>query len=120
MQPEVYDDDISSQRPPTSSRRFIQPRQVRSGNERTQEVYTDGNRKIVVHRQPPPKKQRSHWMVFVGIALFVMVFGWVAFGALANWWQDKQNDWTYGNPRTFQMDQAVGIHDSPANPSHFI
>jgi hypothetical protein len=49
-----------------------------------------------------------------------MVFGWVAFGALANWWQEKQNDWTYGNPRTFQIDQAVGINDSPANPSHFI
>src|SRR5437868_2975491 len=42
MQPQVYDedddDDIYPQRPPTSTRRYIQPRQ---------EVYTDGHRKIV-------------------------------------------------------------------------
>lgn len=49
-----------------------------------------------------------------------MVFGWIAFGVVANWWQDKQNDWTYGIPRTFQMDQVVGINDSTSNPSHFI
>src|SRR2546430_15388266 len=52
MQPQVYDDeedddDIYPQRPPTSTRRYLQPRQ---------EVYTDGNRNIVVHREPPPKK----------------------------------------------------------------
>jgi hypothetical protein len=59
-------------------------------------------------------------MFFVGLAMFIMVVGWVIFGALSNWWQDKQNDWTYGNPRTFQTDQAVGINDSPQTPSHFI
>ncbi len=113
IQPQQYDEEdddvIYDQRPHTSARRYIQ----------APEVYTQGNRRIVVHREPLPKR-RVHWMVFVGIALFIMVLGWVAFGALANWWQDKQNDWTYGNPRTFQMDQAVGINDSPANPSHFI
>src|SRR5437588_3907744 len=81
MQPQVYDDededDIYPQRPPTSARRYIQPHQ---------EVYTDGNRKIVVHREPPPQKQRSHWMLFVGIVLFVMVLGWVALSALGYWW----------------------------------
>src|SRR5207302_4947058 len=50
MQPQVYDDededDIYPQRPPTSARRYIQPHQ---------EVYTDGNRKIVIHREQPPK-----------------------------------------------------------------
>src|SRR6266699_6737210 len=44
---EEEDDDIYPQRPPTSARRYIQPRQ---------EVYTDGHRKIVVHREPPPQK----------------------------------------------------------------
>src|SRR5258706_4739322 len=66
------DDAIYQQRPATSTRRYLPPRQVRSGNERTQEVYTDGNRKIVVHREPLPKRRRSHWMLFVGIVLFVM------------------------------------------------
>lgn len=99
-------------RPGTSTIRYTDTR----GNQ----VIRQGNRQIVIHRELPRKKRRVHWMLFVGIVLFVMVFGWVAFGALANWWQDKQNDWTYGNPRTFQVDQAVGINDSPANPSHFI
>ncbi|HEV2457707.1 MAG TPA: hypothetical protein VGS80_05025, partial [Ktedonobacterales bacterium] len=36
------------------------------------------------------------------------------------WWQTTQNDWTYGRPRTFQIDAVVGHHDSAANPSHFI
>lgn len=93
---------------------------IRYTDTRGYQVIRQGNRQIVIHRELPRKKRRVHWMLFVGIVLFVMVFGWVAFGALANWWQDKQNDWTYGNPRTFQVDQAVGINDSPANPSHFI
>src|SRR2546421_2380398 len=115
MQPQVYDeeddDDIYPQRPPTSTRRYLQPRQ---------EVYTDGHRKIVVHREPPPQKRRVHWMFFVGLAMAVMVVGYVLLSTFGAWWQTKQDDLTYGNPRTFQTDQSVGINDSPANPSHFI
>lgn len=102
------DDTVYPQRPPSSAIRYT----------RQPEVYTQGNRKIVVHREPP--KRRHHWILFFGLALFIMVFGWIAFGAVANWWQDKQNDWTYGIPHTFQMDQVVGINDSTSNPSHFI
>jgi hypothetical protein len=61
-----------------------------------------------------------HWMLFVGLAMFIMVFGWIAFSALANWWQVTQDDWHYGRPRTFQVDMVVGHNDSPDNPSHFI
>jgi hypothetical protein len=112
----VYDDeededDIYPQRPPTSARRYIQP---------SQEVYTQGNRRIVVHRQPPPRKHRFHWMLFVGVVLFVMVLGWIAFSALGYWWQQQQDNWKYGNPRTFQVDQFVGHGDSPDHPNHFI
>lgn len=85
------------------------------------QVIRQGNRQIVVHREPPPqRKRRPHWMLYLGIAMFIMILGWVLFGALANWWQGEQNNWTYGNPRTFQIDQAVGINDSPQAPSHFI
>jgi hypothetical protein len=104
------DDDIYPKRPPTSAIRYT----------RQPEVYTQGNRRLVVHREPPPKKRRFHWLFFVGLAMFIMIFGWIIFSALANWWQVKQNDWTYGNPRTFQTDQAVGINDSSQTPSHFI
>lgn len=61
-----------------------------------------------------------HWLVFVGIAMLIMIIGWIAFNALGNWWQITQDDWHYGRPRTFQTDAVVGHHDSAANPSHFI
>ena len=61
-----------------------------------------------------------HWLVFAGVAMLIMIVGWVAFNALGNWWQTTQDDWRYGRPRTFQTDAVVGHHDSAANPSHFI
>ena len=63
---------------------------------------------------------RPHWLVFVGIAMFIMILGWIAFNALSNWWQITQNDWQYGRPRTYQVDMVVGHNDSAANPTHFI
>lgn len=30
------------------------------------------------------------------------------------------NDWTYGTPRTYQLDAVVGDHDSASSPTHFI
>jgi hypothetical protein len=67
-------------------------------------------------------RQRSHfhWLVFVGLAIFIMIIGWIAFSALGNWWQVTQDDLHYGRPRTFQTDAVVGHKDSPSNPSHFI
>lgn len=61
-----------------------------------------------------------HWLVFAGVAMLIMIVGWVAFNALGSWWQTTQDDWHYGRPRTFQTDAVVGQHDSMANPSHFI
>ncbi len=66
------------------------------------------------------RRWRFHWLVFVGIAMFVMILGWIAFNALSNWWQVTQDDWHYGRPRTYQVDMVVGHNDSAANPSHFI
>src|SRR6266700_5564191 len=60
---------------------------------------------------------RPHWLVFVGVAMLVMVMGWVVFTAVANWWQTTQDDWHYGRPRTFQIDQNVGHFNYI---SHFI
>ncbi len=65
-------------------------------------------------------KPRFHWLVFVGMALFIMVVGWVLLTTIANWWQVTQDDWHYGRPRTYQVDMVVGHNDSPAHPSHFI
>jgi hypothetical protein len=63
---------------------------------------------------------RLHWLVYVGGAMLIMMLGWMALSAFANWWQITQDDWHYGRPRTFQMDAVVGHNDSASNPSHFI
>jgi hypothetical protein len=63
---------------------------------------------------------RFHWSVYVGVAMLVMLVGWVAFSSLANWWQVTQDDWHYGRPRTSQIEVVVGHNDSDATPSHFI
>lgn len=65
-------------------------------------------------------RRRFHWSVFVGLALLIMIFGWIALGALGTWWQTMQDDWQYGRPRTFQIDKVVGHSDSAQHPSHFI
>lgn len=113
-------------------------------------IYRQGNDQIYQHNGPPPvprrasarggqrtttapyelpehaaslqhrDKRRFHWLFFVGIALLVMIVGYVGLGALGTWWTNHQNDATYGYPRTFQMDAVVGHHDSADHPSHFI
>jgi len=63
---------------------------------------------------------RPHWLLYVGLAMLIMVVGWVLFNSAVNWWQVTQDDWHYGRPRTFQINDVVGHNDSAANPSHFI
>jgi hypothetical protein len=65
-------------------------------------------------------QRRFHWLLLVGLAQLVMILGWLALSAAGSWWQTVQNDWRYGRPRTFQIDQIVGHHDSSQHPSHFI
>lgn len=87
---------------------------------RQRPVYTD---EILPHRTRLSRSGQGfnfHWLLFVGIAMIIMIIGWVAFNALGSWWQTTQDDWHYGRPRTFQTDAVVGHNDSAANPSHFI
>src|SRR5712691_3535234 len=52
-----------------------------------QEVYTQGNRRIVVHHEPPPKaKRRPHWMLFIGLGMIAMLGLWIGLTALSHWW----------------------------------
>lgn len=65
-------------------------------------------------------KIHLYWLVFVSIALLLMIAGWLTFNDLSAWWQNHQDDTTYGMPRTYQIDAVVGHGDSNSNPSHFI
>jgi hypothetical protein len=106
-------DSYYDTRMPTSARRYYP-----NTNE---EVYEQGNRRIVVHRGPPPKPKRHfHWLFWVGLAMVLLFGGWWALGKVETWWTNQQNTWSYGYPRTYQTDAVVGHNDSAANPSHFI
>ena len=77
-----------------------------------------GNRRIVFHPEPPPK--RVHWMVFVSVGMLAMLALWLGFQMLVSWWSGHQLDATYGYPRTYQVDYVVGHDDSSSHPTHFI
>ncbi len=111
-------------------------------------IYRQGNEQVYVHNGPPPVPQRAskgknttaqyqipqqaasfqegqprrrlHWLFFVGLALMVMIIGYVGLNAFGAWWQIHNDDSIYGRPRTFQIDAVVGHGDSEAHPSHFI
>lgn len=108
-------DSYYNTRLPTSARRYY----TTTG----EQVIQQGNKRFVVH-EPPVTKQHSrirlHPLVFVGLFLFIMIFGWLSFNAVTTWWQIHQDDVTYGRPRTYQLDAVVGHGDSQQNPSHFM
>lgn len=63
---------------------------------------------------------RFHWTVYIGLAMLVLLVGWIGLSAVGSWWQVTQDDWHYGRPRTFQIDAVVGHNDSVTQPSHFL
>ena len=68
----------------------------------------------------PRRKVRPHWLLYVGVGLFLVLLGYVGLTDFTNWWQGHQDDATYGMPRTYQTDAVVGHNnDSTAHPSHF-
>ena len=81
-------------------------------------TYQQGNRRIVVHPEPPPR--RFHWSVIWSLGIiFALVVLFVGSHVMA-WWNDHQLDATYGYPRTYQVNEVVGNGDSVAHPTHFI
>ena len=66
---------------------------------------------------PLPARRKIHWLVWVGIALFIMILGGTGLNALGSWIHDRQDDLTYGYPRTYQIDQNVGHY---GRVSHFL
>ena len=102
-------------------------RQTIEVDEEEQYTYADSPKKqktTVVYRPAKPTRRlertRFHWLVFVGLAMFIMIIGWLTFSALSSWWSVTQDDWHYGRPRTWQTDAVVGHGDSASYPSHFI
>jgi len=77
-------------------------------------------RSYVAPPQPQRRQLHPHWLLYVGVALFLLLMGYIGLTDFSNWWQGHQDDNTYGMPRTYQTDAVVGHNgDSTAHPSHF-
>jgi len=104
------DDSYYVTRQPTSAVRYTQPKQ---------QVYQQGNRRIVIHNEPPPNRH-MHWSLILGLGMILALLLWMAASETLAWWSNHQIDSTYGMPRTYQTDQVVGHGDSTEHPTHFI
>lgn len=64
-------------------------------------------------------QKRLPWpTLMLGMLLMLGLF--IGLRAFTAWWQVRQDDATYGRPRTYQVDAVVGHQDGPNHPSHFI
>lgn len=106
---EEIPDDYYPQRLPSSAIRYTTTEGHR--------VIQQGNKRIVIHDEPP--KRNVHWSLIFGIGMIAMLMLWLLGTMLLTWWNVTQDDWHYGRPRTFQIDQRVG-HNDAGTPSHFL
>ena len=130
------DEEYYVTRPHTSARKYdLIPEQViRQGNRtyhvrhgsppvppRQQYQQPPRRRQYFEEEEEQPKPRRHvHKLVYVGIALFAVIAIWQGLNGLAWFWQQKQDDWTFGQNRVYITDAVVGHNDSTQNPSHFI
>jgi hypothetical protein len=123
---------------PTSTRRYqqIPDNATQQGRVKVVSHYHGQPLRAHRHQLPPPQQhdrytdeieqiqetphRRIHLMLWLGVFAFFLVFGWIGLNLVTAWYQNVQNDWTYGTKRHFEIDAVVGHADSQTNPSHFI
>ncbi len=117
----------AQQQPPSSSRQAVTiyrahrpPNHGRATSSGARPAPITTTTTAAASKLGPTRRRHVHWLVYVGLALFTMLLGWVLLSLLSAWWQVSQDDWHYGRPRTFQTDAVVGHNDSLVHPSHFI
>lgn len=122
---------------PTSVRRYQQLPDVVSnkGNVRVVSHFHDQPLRAHRHQLPPPQQQeqytdaiehiherprrRGHSLLWFGMFCTLLIMGWIGLNIITTWYQNVQNDWTYGTKRHFEIDAVVGHSDSQTSPSHF-
>jgi hypothetical protein len=95
---------------PTSAVRYQQP---------GQQVIQRGNKRIIIHNEPLPKRQ-MHWSLFFGLGMILALLLWIGASQALAWWTNHQLDSLYGMPRTYQTDAIVYPSDTADHPSHYI
>ncbi len=132
-------DEYYQTRMPTSARRYqVSPEQIiQRGNKRYHVRVADIPARKSRQPQLPPKrevyaeevetvspakryKRSIHPLVYLSVGMLAMAALFLLLSSAVSWFQIKQDDLTYGRPRTFQIDAVVGHNDSAANPTHFI
>ncbi|HEY3991715.1 MAG TPA: hypothetical protein VGM01_02440 [Ktedonobacteraceae bacterium] len=98
---------------------FIQRRRASGGTPGGSGIASKAIDPSPVTSLPRVRRKHAPWLALaLGMLLALgLVVGFSAFGS---WWQLHQEDATYGMPRTYQTDAAVGHQDSASKPSHFI
>jgi hypothetical protein len=130
--PRYYDTRL-----PNSSRRYQRIPDVTTAKGRVKVVSHYHDQPLRAHRQQlPPTRQherytdeveqiqatpprRIHPLLWLGVFGILFVLGWIGLNFVTTWYQNVQNDWTYGKQRHFEIDAVVGHSDSQTNPSHF-
>lgn len=94
---------------------------VRYTDTQGHQVIQKGNKRIVFHDDPPPRKRRRpHWLAISGLTIIaVVLFIWFVSWFIA-WIQTNQLNATYEYPRVYQADAQVYPGDTPDHPSHYL
>ncbi len=81
-------------------------------------------------RQKLTKQQKQRWnwyaqhpqhpLLYLGVAMLIMIVGWMLFSALSGWLTMTVDQLRYGYPRTYQVNAWVGQNEQTGTPSHFI
>jgi hypothetical protein len=56
-------------------------------------------------------------LILLCIGLIIMIAGYILLNIVSNWWTNTTNNWTYGYPRTYQIDYNV-CHGSFEDVNH--
>ncbi|KAB8143358.1 hypothetical protein F8S13_10080 [Chloroflexia bacterium SDU3-3] len=61
-----------------------------------------------------------HALAYIVTALLALAAISAIMGNVVTWGRTQVDTLRYGNPRTFQLSEAIGHEDSPANPTHLM
>lgn len=93
---------------------------VRYTDTQGNQVIQRGNKRFVVHDEPPPRRRRPHWLVISGLSMMALILLWASLSWAVSWWQNNQLNATYEFPRVSQADAVVYPGDTPDHPSHYL
>ena len=89
---------------------------------RSQEMRNTVSRTASINPQPVimTPSVSPHTLAYIVTALLALVAISAVMGNVVGWGREQIDTFRYGNPRTFQLAEAIGHDDSPASPTRLI